>query len=184
MSSEFIADARDMFSEVEVDSLNTASLNPFVPGLAQLQYTSACTERDGFLVGLRAEDGRWLGLVGGWRQAETTVLLWQMNRAGFERDSLSTVIRGYFLGHEIAHGARQIILYGGIPNSIQNSFVQDTVADLIVVRNSWRSPLIAALAWLFGRPHWWKRSTSFLAATVSDKSLRWHSAGSHTERIK
>jgi len=184
MGSEFIADARGMFSEAEIDALNAASLNPFIPGLARLQYTSACTERDGFLVGLRAEDGRWLGLVGGWRQAETTVLLWQMNRAGLERDSLGTVVRGYFLEHEISRSARQIIFYGGTPNSIQNSFVQDTVTDLIVVCNSWQSPLIAALAWFFGRPHRWKRSTNFLAATLADKSLHWYSAGSHTEQLK
>lgn len=181
MHCEFVADARGMFSPAEIEALNASSLNPFKPELAKQQYANACRARGGFLVGLRNGDGLWLSLVGGWRQAQTTVLLWQMNRAGFERDSLGIVMRGYFLEHEINCGAQEIIFYGGTPNSIEHSFAQETATDLIILRRSLRSTAIAAVAWFFGRPHWWKKVPSFFAASLSGPKLYWHKEAGHSK---
>jgi hypothetical protein len=174
ISTKFVSDARGMLSISEIDLLNKASLNPVAPELARLQYAQACTARGGFLVGLRDDDGSWLGLVGGWRQAETTVLLWQMNRAGLERNSMGIVMRGYFLEHEIAKGAQEVTFHGGSPNSIEHSFIQENVTDLMAFRNSWQSKFLAALASFFGRSHWWKNVPSFTAMSFGDPKLNWH----------
>jgi hypothetical protein len=175
LNTQFISDARGIFTDAEFLTLNEGSLNPVTPELASLQYKMACTVRGGFLLGLCAEDGQWLGLIGGWRQAETTVLLWQLNRAGFERNSLGIVMRGYFLEHEITRGAQEVTFHGGSPNSIEHSFVKEDVTDLIVLRDTWRSATLIALARFFGRSHWWKKVPSFSAASISDPDLHWRS---------
>jgi hypothetical protein len=186
LRTEFVSDARGMFSEDEIESLNALSLNPFRPGLARLQYRSACSMRGGFLVGLRTEEGRWLGLVGGWRQAGTTVLLWQFNRAGMESRSLGVVMRGHFLEHEIANGAQRVLFYGGSPNSIQHAFVRETVTDLVVVRQSRMASLLWWLTSIFAKPQWFLKSKSYLAATLHDPALAWRETGAQgkTDKIE
>jgi hypothetical protein len=184
LQTELIEDARGIFTEREIESMNAESLNPFRPGLAWLQCRSASSMRGGFMVGLRAKDGRWLGLVGGWRQATTTVLLWQMNRSGMERSSLGTVVRGHFLEHEIAIGAERVIFYGGTPNSIRHAFVQDKVVDLLVVRHSGKARLLLRLAEIFARPRWYMKSGNFLAATFCSPDLVWHENGSDGKQLK
>jgi hypothetical protein len=177
VSYELVEDARGLFTVSEFDALNAASLNPMPQDLMRLQYASACNARGGFLTGMRSLDGRWLGVVGGWRQADTTVLLWQMNRAGFERASIGTVMRGHFLENEIAQGARRIVFYGGTPNSIRNAFKRDTVEDLVVVRRSRKAAWLMKIASLVARPGSWRKSTNFLAATLHDDALEWHETG-------
>ncbi len=174
MDFVLVPDARGMFSEDEIVAMNAASLNPFSPGLAVIQYASCNELSGGFLMGLRAADGRWLSLVGGWRQADTTVLLWQMNRAGLERSSLGTVMRSYFVQHEVEHGAARIVFYGGTPNTIEHSFTPDHVTDVIVVRKGWKGRILSAIAALLGRPRWLMKNPNFIARSICDPSLVWH----------
>jgi hypothetical protein len=181
---ELVSDAREIFSEEQIDVMNAESLNPFSKMLNRLQFVSVRRLRGGFLLCLRANTGDWLGLIGGWRQAGTTVLLWQMNRAGYERDSLGTVMRSYFVEHEIEHGAEKIMFYGGTPNSIQNSFVQSKVTDLVVVRKSLRARLLCRVALIFAKPRWWMKSPNFMARAVCSDPMVWHENGTRSERLK
>ena len=51
-----------------------------------------------------------------------TVLHWQMNAAGYEKLSVGTAMRSYFLEHEVGRGAKKLIYYGGTPHSMGHSF--------------------------------------------------------------
>jgi hypothetical protein len=184
MPCELVDDARELFSKRQIDAMNTESLNPFPRVLNQLQFESAKHMRGGFLLCLRTVSGEWLGIIGGWRQAGTTVLLWQMNRAGFEKDSLGTVVRSYFVEHEIQRGAEKVMFYGGTTNSIQNSFVQSKVADLVVVRSSIWARILRGIASLFAKPRWWVRNPNFLARALCTDPMVWHESGGIGKQLK
>ena len=176
MSCEFVADARSLLREADLDALNAASLNPVAPENFRLQYRSACDLPGGFVVGLRDGEGKWLSLIGGWRQQEATVLYWQMNAAGYEKDSLGTVMRSYFLEHEVERGARQLVVYGGTTHSMGNSFVRESVTDLVVRQRSWQATLLraashgyCAIERLAGKPN-------FLARAIARDKLHWQPA--------
>jgi hypothetical protein len=181
---ELIGDARGLFTSEEIDAINEQSLNPFSQALNRRQFRSVTNLRGGFLLCLRTAGGDWLGLIGGWRQAGTTVLLWQMNRAGYEQDSLGTVMRSYFVEHEIERGAGKIMFYGGTPNSIQNSFLRSKVTDVVVVRKSLWARLFRGVASIFAKPRWWMKSPNFMARAFCSDLMEWHESGSGFEQLK
>jgi hypothetical protein len=136
---EFIADACGLLQEDELEALNLGSLNPVSPAEFRLQYESACKLPGGFMLGLRNLRGKWVSLIGGWRQGDVTVLHWQMNATGYEKLSIGSAMRAYFLQHEVEGGAKKLIYYGGTRHSMGNSFEREEVNDLIVRRRSLRS---------------------------------------------
>jgi hypothetical protein len=183
MSCEFVPNVCGLLSDSDLDALNAGSLNPVTSENFRLQYRSSCDLPGGFVVGLRDGEGRWLSLIGGWRQKETTVLYWQMNAAGFERDSLGTVMRSYFLEHEVQLGGRQLVVYGGTTHSMGNSFVRETVTELVVRRRSGRATSLrlvsqawCAIARLTGKPN------NFLASAISRDDLPWQPAPHFSDR--
>jgi hypothetical protein len=97
----------------------------------------------GFLIALRSRSGELLSVVGDWRQGTTTVLHHQMNAAGYEKDSLSTVMRSYFLENEIQRGTRTVIFYHGTNDTISHAFEAETTRDLIVRRKSFYAYFVA-----------------------------------------
>ncbi len=90
----------------------------------------------GYLCGLRTQAGEWLSLIGGWRQDETTVLQWQLNLSGYERFSLVTVARSFWIEHEIARGSRILRIDGGTTHAMNHSFTPEKAVDLILRRRS------------------------------------------------
>jgi hypothetical protein len=143
----FIADARADLTFSEFMRLNAASLNPVRRDRELwLRWRSSCRTTGGFLQGLRTVEGKWLALLGGWRHETMTVLHWQLNVEGFERDSIGIVMRSFFLEHEIALGARKLLMYGGTPHSIRYSFDEDSIADLLLCRPTLRSRILCLLA--------------------------------------
>jgi hypothetical protein len=177
MACQFVEDARGMLGEAELDSVNAGSLNPVPADTFKRQYKSASELPGGFVVGLRAPSGRWLGLVGGWRQGSMTVLHWQMNAAGYEKDSLGTVMRAFFLEHEVGQGARTLVIYGGTEHSMQNSFVREEVTDLMVRRRSLRGGLLRAVAQMCcGLERVSGRQTNFLARVIGKEPTEWQPA--------
>lgn len=98
------------------------------------------------IMGLKDRDGRWLSMLGGRRYSGRSEILWQMNRDGFAADSLSTVMRSYFIEHEIRHGSTRLYIEGGTPQPIRFSFVQETLTDLAVVRRSALGRMMARLS--------------------------------------
>jgi hypothetical protein len=183
MPLEFVADARGLLTDSALQALNLGSLNPLARDLFRLQYKSASTLPGGYVVGLRGADGRWLSMVGGWRQGNVTVLYWQMNAAGFEKDSLGTVMRSYLLEHEVENGAQTLIVYGGTQHSMGNSFVREDVTDLVVRQTSIGAAMLRMLAraacvvdQLLGR------QKNFLARLIGEEHLEWHPAKQSTVR--
>jgi len=143
----FIADARADLTFSEFMRLNAASLNPVRRNRELwLRWRSSCRTAGGFLQGLRTAEGKWLALLGGWRHETMTVLHWQLNVEGYERDSIGIVMRSFFLEHEIALGARKMLMYGGTPHSIRYSFDEDSIADLLLCRPTLRSRILCLLA--------------------------------------
>ena len=144
---EFMDDVRSRITSAEFESLNAASLNPI--GSAhevKLRWTCSCELPDSFVVGLRSSEGKWLSLIGGWRQDTTTVLHWQLNAAGYEHDSIGTVMRSFFLEHEVARGTRELLIFGGTPHTIRHAFKEDAIVDLVFCRDSLRSRICRSLA--------------------------------------
>lgn len=144
---EFIADARSELTFAEFMRLNATSRQPVRRDRELwLRWRSSCRVAGGFLQGLRTTEGKWLALVGGWRHETTTVLHWQLNSLGYDRDSLGIVMRSYFLEHEIARGARKLLMFGGTPHSIRSAFEEDSIADLLLCRSTVRSWMLRFLA--------------------------------------
>ena len=172
---EFVAEAAKELAGMDFRAMNRGSLNP----VAQQEFTrrvQAASELSGsFLCGLRSADGRWLALLGGWRQGRTTVLQWQMNSAGWEKFSLGTAARSYFIEQEIAHGAERLMLYGGTPHTMRSAFEAQAVADLVVRRKGVRSLALSLASRVFAGPNQMAARGNFLAATLQDKGLRWRS---------
>jgi hypothetical protein len=91
---------------------------------------------DPILMGIQDREGRWLSILGGRRYLDRSELLWQLNREGLAANSLSTVMRSYFIEHEIAHGSRRFYIEGGTEHPIGLSFVPESLTDLVVVRRT------------------------------------------------
>lgn len=104
--------------------------------VAGWRYDSLSELSDPVFMGLKDREGRWLSMLGGRRYEGRSELLWQLNRSGFAADSLGTVMRSYFIEHEIAHGSRRLYIEGGTPHPIKFSFVPEYLTDLVVVRRT------------------------------------------------
>jgi len=142
MHCEVVADARGQLAHKELKSLNANSLNPLPFQEFEKLYQNLSCLPHGFLFGVREVGGGWIGLVGGWRQGTTTVLHWQLNVRGYEKDSLVNVVRSYFLEHIVQQGARKLVIYGGTIHSMSHSFVVSPAFDLAVRRRTLRSALL------------------------------------------
>ncbi len=177
MVCEYVPDAAPLLQGVDLRALNACSLNPVNPEEFERRVRSASDLPGSYLSGLRAPDGRWLSLIGGWRQDGTTVLYWQMNSLGFQKHSIGTVMRSFYLEHEIAQGARRLLIYGGTSHTMRHAFTEEPVADLIVQRRGIRAMALRNLARFMGSPRNRFGRTNFLADTLRSADLHWH-AGS------
>jgi hypothetical protein len=171
---EYVADARGILTEADMLKLNESCLNPVEKSACKLRYKASCTG-DGFLVGLRGLDGQWLSAIGGWRQADTTVVHWQMNKAGYQKDSLVTVMRACLLNGEAAAGTQRLMYYGGTSHSMQNSFDEEVAWDFFVRRRSRRAAVLHMLSRFVETPGGVTKRTNFLASGLRNPELRWRS---------
>ncbi len=171
-----VPDADRHLTEADILALNIGSLNPVPAAECCLRFRSGCDLPGGYVIGLRAADGRWLSLAGGWRQGGTSVLHWQMNMAGYERHSISTAMRLFHIEHELERGTAVLKMYGGTPHSMGHALVTDQVWDLVLQRRSLRTRALRWLAGLFDSPRGITRRTNFLAETLRSGDLQWHAA--------
>jgi hypothetical protein len=174
-SCEFFGNAGDFLEEQELEGLNRTSLNPIDPVEFRRQYECARSLPGGFLLGLRNRQGKWLSLIGGWRQGDVTVLHWQMNAAGYEKFSVGTAMRSYFVEHEVERGAKKLVYYGGTPHSMGNSFEREEVADLLMRRRSLRSNTLFGAVRLLATLRPYVGINSLLVQMVGSKDLDWRS---------
>lgn len=173
MTLKFVAEAAPLLAGVDLQSINAASLNPVTPAEFMRRVRSATELPGSFLCGLQGPGGEWLSLVGGWRQGGITVLHWQMNTAGYENHSLSTVMRSFLLEAEIARGAEQLMIHGGTPHTMHHAFDRQPIADLIVRRKGLPSLLLRAGAHLFATRKGLLGRGNFFASTLLDDALEW-----------
>lgn len=169
----FIADAGPLLAGVDIAKINETSLNPVAPAEFLRRVNSATKLPCSFLCGLRGPEGEWLSLLGGWRQAGITVLHWQLNAAGYEKHSIGTVMRSFFLESEVALGAEELLIHGGTPHSMHHAFEEQPIADLIVRRKGLHSLALRGMAHLFATPKGILGRGNFFASTLLDKSLEW-----------
>jgi hypothetical protein len=157
-----VAMDRTQFMEV-----NRCSMYPVADDLAGWRYDSMGRLPGALFVGVQANDGRWLSLVGGHRRGGMTEIVWQMNRAGLPRYSLSTAMRAYLLEHEIALGTKQLEFEGGTPHSIRHSFAHVQSVDVVVLRRSLRGWLLRRFADRL------LPETNFVREALLDRDLLW-----------
>lgn len=94
------------------------------------------------LMGLRDSDGQLLGVLAGRRLGRDSDVLWQMNRGGLDRHSLSLVMRTYFIEHEIGRGTQRVYLDGGSSHSLSHAFARGIVTDFAAFRHTPLSYLV------------------------------------------
>jgi len=148
------------------------------------RYRATRDLRGGFLIALRRPSGELLSVIGGWRQGNTTVMHHQMNSSGYEKESLSTVMRSYFLENEVARGTQSVIFYHGTNDPISHAFEAEMTRDLIVRRDSVYANAVRKLSRLFVSPrryaetHFLGGSTTFFFSVLTSDQLEWNSAPS------
>lgn len=173
MMLTFVPEAAPLLAGTDLQAINSASLNPVSPEEFSRRVRSATELPDSFLCGLQGPDGQWLSLIGGWRQAGLTVLHWQMNTAGYEKHSIGTVMRHFFLEAEVSAGAEELLIHGGTPHSMHHSFETQPIADLMVRRNGLQTALLCGMAHLFATRRGVLRRGNFFASTLLDRGLEW-----------
>ncbi len=154
--------------------LNRRSLGPVSDEIIRLRHSSFTGQPGAYICGVRTEAGEWLSLIGGWRQGTSTVLQWQLNVSGYEKHSLVTVARSFWMEHEIACGTRQLRIDGGTTHAMSHSFTSELAVDLSLRRTSPGAgafvrlavPLVASSRLPFGR-------NSFLARTLHAQRHSW-----------
>jgi hypothetical protein len=171
---DFVPDAPSVILPRELVTLNASSLEPMPPEKFDLQYRAATQLPGGFVYGLRARDGRWLSLAGGWRQQTTTIIQWQTNAAGFERFSLGTAFRSFIIEYEVALATTQLCFYGGTSHSMHHAFPAEHVVDLILRRRSLFAFLVASQTPMVAErsPALTERG-NFLVEVLRNRSLEW-----------
>ena len=93
-------------------------------------------------IGLKHQDGRWLSVLGGWYRPGGAVLCFQCNYdCDFDGDSLSTVLRAYFIEQLIQQGLKELVIWGdtGPPLSRYVSYPPTIGVWLDVPTLAWRA---------------------------------------------
>ncbi len=173
MAIEYVPGAAAALVGADLQAINASALNPVTAAEFGRRVRSASELPGSFLCGLRSLDGRWLSLIGGWRQGSITVLHWQMNAAGLEKHSIGTVMRSFFLESEIGRGAEQLLIYGGTPHTMRHAFEQQPIADLVVRRHGPQAALLCAASRFLATPKGLLGRSNFLASTLQDATLDW-----------
>ena len=182
MDCEFIADALPVLKKEDFLSLNANAQNQLSEMECERRFCAARDLKDGFLIALRRREGELLSVIGGWRQGTTTVMHHQLNAAGYEKHSLGTVMRSFFLENEIERGTKTLIFYHGTDHSMSHAFETEMVRDFVVRRKSLRATAMHKMAKYFVSPNYYtatpyfQGSGKFFASILTSDSLQWHSA--------
>jgi hypothetical protein len=130
----------------EVLAFNRECMYGVSAAVAGWRYDSLKELAEPVFMGIKDREGRWLSMLGGRRYLDRSEILWQLNRDGLAANSLSTVMRSYFIEHEVMRGARRLYIEGGTPHFIKFSFVEETLTDLVLVRRTTMAKAIQTIA--------------------------------------
>jgi hypothetical protein len=135
---------------LSMDELHSATLDlipksEFTSRWQQLDFgmpldTVAAANRP-LAIGLRHQNGEWLGVLGGWFTPSGAVLRIQLNNErDFASDSLSLVLRGYLIELLIRQGLQELVIWSdtGPPLSRYVSYVPTVGIRFDVPTYSWR----------------------------------------------
>lgn len=171
-----LQDATAVLAEADdaaLTKLNQSALDIIDQGEFNHQVRALCRSAGGFALGLRL-DGRWIALIGGWRQDAATWIEWQCNGTGYEKLSLGTVLRTYLLEDEARRGATQLSFHGGTSHSMLHRFEHTPVTDLLLHRKGpLTNLLIRVLPWLGRRFPTLLQRGNFIFNALCAPGLRW-----------
>ncbi len=151
----------------EVLRFNRQCMYAVPASVAGWRYDSLKDLCEPVFMGIKGRDGQWLSMLGGRRYGDRSEILWQMNRNSHATSSLGTVMRSYYIEHEIAHGSRRMYIEGGTPHPIKFSFVPEELTDLVVMRRT----LTAKAMHLAARR--WIEPDNELSHMLDAKDLEW-----------
>lgn len=154
-------------SREEVLAFNRECMYPVASEVVGWRYDSLKDLSEPVFMGIKHQDGRWLSMLGGRRYQERSEILWQLNRDGLGAYSLGTVMRSYFIEHEIARGSRRMYTEGGTPHSIRFSYVEEDLTDLVVVRRTLVAKVMQMVAQRYIKPD------NELSHMLGAKDLEW-----------
>lgn len=154
-------------TESELLAFNRTCMYAVADRLAGWRLSTLQALHEPILMGMSDREGQLLSVIGGRRVGTSSEVLWQMNRKGLPHLSLSLVMRGHFIEHEIGRGAERFYIEGGTPHPIRESFTKAAVTDLAVLR---RSPMAAFLRKLARHT---LEDENALASMLFDETLEW-----------
>jgi hypothetical protein len=171
---EFVPDVTAILSLPDMLELNRRSLGPMPDDVVIQRHGTFARTPEAFICGLRTQAGEWLSLIAGWRQDETTVLKWQLNLSGYEKFSIVTVARSFWMEHEIALGSKVLRIDGGTSHAMNHSFIPENAVDLMLRRKSLRAyAMVKIAAPLVANRKLPVAKNNFLAKTLSTPGLHW-----------
>jgi hypothetical protein len=133
-------------SREELLAFNRECMYGAAASVAGWRYDSLKELAEPIFMGIKDRDGRWLSMLAGRRYLDRSELLWQLNRDGLAANSLSTVMRSYFIENEILRGARRVYIEGGTPHPIKFSFMPESLTDLVVMRQTVAAKVMQGIA--------------------------------------
>lgn len=125
-------------------ALNRNGTHPFAQGVAHRLYELS-QEPNRFLAVLTINDGHSVSAIGGRQFEDQAIVDWQINDKHLKSYSLSTVARCLYLRYEIQRGTKLLSFEGGTPHSMQNSFSEETIVDVMAVRRPFPPRLVRRL---------------------------------------
>jgi hypothetical protein len=171
---EFVPDVTAVLSLSDMLELNRRSLGPMPDDVVIQRHHTFARTPGAFICGLRTQAGEWLSLIAGWRQDETTVLKWQLNLSGYEKFSIVTVARSFWMEHEIVLGSKVLRIDGGTSHAMNHSFLPENAVDLMLRRKSLRAyAMVKIAAPLVANRKIPVAKNNFLAKTLSSPGLHW-----------
>jgi len=151
----------------EVLRFNRQCMYAVPSSVAGWRYDSLKNLCEPVFMGIKDRDGQWLSMLGGRRYGDRSEILWQMNRKGHATSSLGTVMRSYYIEHEIERGSRRMYIEGGTPHPIKFSFVPEELTDVVVMR-----PTLKARAMHLAAQRWIEPDNE-LSHMLDAKDLEW-----------
>jgi|HubBroStandDraft_6_1064221.scaffolds.fasta_scaffold129859_2 hypothetical protein len=146
----FETSGHKFIERLSMDELRSATLDlipksEFTSGWQQLDFeaplvTVAAANRP-LAIGLKHQNGEWLGVLGGWFTPNGAVLRIQLNNErDFGSDSLSLVLRGFLIELLINQGLRELVIWSdtGPPLSRYVSYVPTVGIRFDVPKYTWR----------------------------------------------
>jgi len=100
--------------------------------------------------GLCDAEGQWLSLIATWRRGECCTVLLQLNAARYQRESVSTILRSYFIERMIDQGVRRLVFLGGCSTGLGRFTEPETGWNLRLepARPGWDAAKMVALGGL------------------------------------